>query len=142
MFCEQCGIQIGDGQRLCQKCLNNQIKKKYDKNGFPMFLIIFGFVLLLSGFIAMHIRVFGIIIGILALIVSILIFLLKQKIKYKVAIILTITGSLILLSNLRLLFSVPNFWIIREPSAYFLIYFLSSIGLEAFGWIKLLKKGN
>jgi len=125
MFCEQCGTQIGDGQRICQKC----VKKIRQQNRFPIFLIVFGIVFHFLGFIGMRIRPFGLIIGILALIVGILIFLLKQKVNYKVAIILTITGSLMLLVN-------PRFGIIAPFAGYFLL--LGSIGLFIFGLIKLL----
>jgi len=125
MFCEQCGTQIGDGQRICQKCVN----KIREQNRFPIFLIVFGIVFLFLCFIGMRIRPIGLIIGILALIVGILIFFIKRKINYKVAIILTITGSLMLLAN-------PRFGIIAPFAGYFLL--LGLIGLFVIGLIKLL----
>jgi len=144
MFCEQCGTQIGDGERFCPKCVNSQVKEQNNiltlitsKNGFPIFLIVFGIVLFLLGFIGMRIRLYGLIIGILALIVGIVIFLLQQKVYNKIAVILTITGSLMLISN-------PRFGIIAPFAGYFLI--LGSVGLFIFGLIKLLilklKKSN
>ena len=38
MFCEQCGIQIDDGTRFCQKCFDNQIKDDIQKKSIALIL--------------------------------------------------------------------------------------------------------
>ena len=51
MFCEKCGTQIGDGKRVCQKCIDSQKKDTIISIvviSFVVFSIIFGSILAIS----------------------------------------------------------------------------------------------
>jgi len=53
MFCEQCGTQIEDGKRLCQKCINIQKNVNNTLNGKVIVLIICSvvFVIILTAIV-------------------------------------------------------------------------------------------
>ena len=94
MFCEQCGAKLENNKRFCQKCIDINAKEKLI---FPIFLILFSLTQYFFIMIGMRSRIIGILIGIIILIIGIILYFNKKNI-YKIAIILLIAGSTILIN--------------------------------------------